>query len=225
MGMERDTVVRAINGDPHAYESIVEEFTPTVRGAAFGLCGDHELAADITQDVFATAYLKLATVRDPDALPGWLMAVTRSCARAARRSTAAVEPSTAAASLEDTVIAADEARRARLAVEALPPAERLPMALHCFAGHRLSEIAELCEVPLSTVKKRMRVARARLLRGDPEMTTEPSSTTPTTDAVRLFAALPRATRRSSPRSSTPDPISSTSVKGGPTTTRWPTGCR
>ena len=58
------------------------------------------------------------------------------------------------------------------AVEALPSDLRLPMVLHYFAGHTLAEIASLCDLPVSTVKKRMRVARARLREGMDDMAEE-----------------------------------------------------
>ena len=48
------------------------------------------------------------------------------------------------------------------AAEGLPADLRLPLVLHYFVGQPLAAIAELCDLPLSTVKQRMRVARARL---------------------------------------------------------------
>jgi len=193
--MDREIVVGACAGDAGAFAAIVEEFTPTVLAAAYGLCGDRHLAADIAQEVFATAYLQIPTLRDPSALPGWLIAITRSSARVARPRRVEGVAEVATPAVDEQVIAADEARRVRRAVEALPTAERLPMALHYFAGLRLVDIAELCDLPVSTIKKRMRVARGRLrLQGsemnmnNPTFVSDDARSDPS-DVVRMFSAM------------------------------------
>ncbi len=187
-------VIAACAGDADAFAALIDEFTPTVYAVAFGLSGDEHLAADITQEAFTTAYLKLDTLRDPAALPGWLVAVTRSAARVARPSRPVASVRDFVASVDDDVVRADEARRVRRAVEALPAVERLPMALHYFAGRPLAEVAELCDVPLSTVKKRMRTARARIRRGEPKMTTNEATLigaerSGPSDSARMFSAM------------------------------------
>jgi RNA polymerase sigma-70 factor, ECF subfamily len=198
MGVEREIVEAARGGDPGAFNALVEDFTPTVFAAAYGWCGDRHLAADIAQEVFTIAYVKLDTLRDPAAIAGWLMTITRTVARRATRGrplAATAEPQVAP--VEDEVIAADEARRVRYAVEALPTDLRVPIVLHYFAGRPLSEIAELCSVPLSTVKKRMRDARARIRRGGLDMDHQRAETMLgaanrgliATDTIRVFTAL------------------------------------
>ena len=193
--MEPDIVAKACAGDATAFAAIVEEFTPTVLAAAYGWCGDQHLAADVAQEVFATAYVKIATLRDPAALPGWLMAITRSSARVARPSRVAASFDVVAPGVDDEVVAADEARRVRRAVEALPATERLPMALHYFAGQRLADIAELCDLPLSTVKKRMRTARGRIRQQGSEMIMDNSplvfdeTGSDPSDVVRMYSAM------------------------------------
>jgi RNA polymerase sigma-70 factor (ECF subfamily) len=193
--MEREIVVAACGGDAGAFAAIVEEFTPTVLAAAYGLCGDRHLAADIAQEVFATAYVEIPTLRDPAAVAGWLMAITRSSARVARPRRVAAPVDVATPGVDDQVVAADEARRLRQAVETLPTAERLPMALHYFAGRRLADIAELCDLPVSTVKKRMRTARRRIRQHGIEMTMDnpllssDDSRSDPSDVVRMFSAM------------------------------------
>jgi hypothetical protein len=69
------------------------------------------------------------------------------------------------------------------------------MVLHYFAGHPLGEIAELCDQPLSTVKKRMRVARARLREGMDDMAEEmlcklrPDPAADPSDVIRMYTAM------------------------------------
>lgn len=195
-GVKREIVEAAVAGDPAAFNALVEDFTPTVLAAAYGWCGDRNLAADVAQEVFAIAWVKLATLREPAAIAGWLMAITRTVARRAkRRQPMPVVTEVGAAHVEADVIAADEARRLRQAVEALPAEQRVPIVLHYFAGRPLAEIAELCDVPLSTVKKRMRDGRARIRRGGLDMNDRSTTTLAfagdqsPSDAVRVFAAL------------------------------------
>jgi RNA polymerase sigma factor (sigma-70 family) len=190
------TIVRAAQcGDTDALATIVDEFMPTVLAAAYGWCGDWDLAGDIAQEVFATLLARLGDLRDPAALPGWLLAVVRSSARRERRAPHSVPFEAAPPGPEELVIARDEAQRVRLALEALPPELRVPMALHYFAALPLAEIAALCELPLSTVKQRMRVARARLREGLDEMADEmtlalrPDPQSDPTDVIRMYTAM------------------------------------
>ena len=95
MGVERGTIEAAIAGDPAALAAVVEEFWPTVLGTAYVLVGDLDRAADVTQEVFARVVVGLGGVRDPAALPGWLMAVTRTVARTPGRMVPRLAPAPA----------------------------------------------------------------------------------------------------------------------------------
>jgi RNA polymerase sigma factor (sigma-70 family) len=193
--MEREIVEAAVEGDGAALAAVVDEFTPTVLGAAYGLCGDLQRAGDIAQEVFAIAAARIGELREPAALPGWLMALTRTAARRHRRVDPAVPPAPAGPGPEDLAVARDEARRVRRAVEALPGPQRLPVVLHYFAGLALADLAALCGLPLSTVKQRMRLARARLREEMDTMTdtieagVRPDPADDPSDVIRLYAAL------------------------------------
>ena len=86
-------VTQAKNGDQQAWNALVERYAPLV----WSICRRHQLAAADADDVGQTVWLhlvdKLATIRDPAALPGWLATTTRrECSqvlRAARRPQAA----------------------------------------------------------------------------------------------------------------------------------------
>lgn len=188
--MDAGLVERAQRGEADALAAIVDDLTPTVLGAAYGLCGDWDFAADIAQESFATMLVRLGDLREPAALPGWMMAVVRTSARRARPKPLRLPPVEQPTGIEDVVLARDEARRLRDALEALDASLRLPMVLHYFAALPLADIAALCELPLSTVKKRMRVARARL-REEIEMETacKPAEGMDPSDAIRLYTAM------------------------------------
>jgi RNA polymerase sigma-70 factor (ECF subfamily) len=199
--MERDRLVSLVTaaqrGDAAAWSPLVEEFLSTVVGTAYGLCGDSDLAHDIAHETFAIAIDHVRDVREPAAFAGWLTAIARSvAARTLRPERSAVihaEPFVDAP--ESEVIAADESARLRSAVESLPESQRLPIVLHYYAQLALADIATLCELPLSTVKQRMRVARARLREASNTMTDDtlsrlrPQANTSASAVIQLFCAL------------------------------------
>lgn len=161
------TVEAAQAGDTDALGRLVEEFARTVLGAAYGWCGDWDRAQDIAQEAFAIAIERLGELREPAAFPGWMHALVRTAAGRSRRTRGGIDldEGEIGASLpgpEEEAATRDEAARLRSAVEALPPALRLPVVLHYFAGLAVADVADLCGVPVSTVKKRMRDARERL---------------------------------------------------------------
>ena len=89
MGVELLTIEAAQQGDREALAAIVDDFMPTVLGARTDSAATGTLAGDIAQEVFATLVVRLGDLRDPAALPGWLMAVVRSSASTAASGTPA----------------------------------------------------------------------------------------------------------------------------------------
>ena len=70
-------VERAVAGDERAWAAIVERFAPLVWSICrrFGL--NHHDLDDVAQAVWLRLLDHLATIRTPDALPGWLATTTR----------------------------------------------------------------------------------------------------------------------------------------------------
>jgi RNA polymerase sigma factor (sigma-70 family) len=70
-------VTDAIGGDKHAWDALVERYAPLV----WSICRRYRLDRADTEDVAQTVWLRLAgqldRLRDPDALPGWLVTTTR----------------------------------------------------------------------------------------------------------------------------------------------------
>jgi RNA polymerase sigma factor (sigma-70 family) len=193
----------AQRGDLAAFAELVVAFQDLAVGTAFGWLSDIELAREATQEAFLDAHLHLKALREPAAFPAWLRTlVIKHCDRVTRR------PRPRLASLEfafdvpaaildpDAEVAeAERAEWLRLAVEGLPAKERLVVALHYFADTSGPALAGFLELPLSTVKKRLRRARARLREeGDRLMqntidTLRPSRTGEFADEVTFFIAL------------------------------------
>ncbi len=196
-------VERAQRGDLAAFAELVVAFQDLAVGTAFGWLGEIELARDATQEAFLDAHLHLPELREPVTFPAWLRTlVVKHCDRVTRRPRAVLAPLevahhvlATAADPDSEIAAAERAEWLRLAVEGLPAKERLVVALHYFAGVSGPALADFLDLPLSTVKKRLRRARARLREeGDRLMqktidTLRPSRTGVFADEVTFFIAL------------------------------------
>ncbi|HTO58861.1 MAG TPA: sigma-70 family RNA polymerase sigma factor [Pseudomonadales bacterium] len=171
--MQRDEVAiveQARRGDLAAFAELVARFQDLAVGTAFGWLGDIESARDASQEAFLEAYLQLGALREAAAFPAWLRTlVVKHCDRVTRRRRvrlASIDAASEVPSPECDPLAGladdERARWLRLAVEGLPPRERAVVALHYFADVPGPELARFLELPLSTIKRRLRRARARL---------------------------------------------------------------
>jgi RNA polymerase sigma factor (sigma-70 family) len=159
---DADLVCRARQGDPEAFTELVERYRDAIYGLAFHYLHDFEDARDVAQEVFLQAYLHLDQLRDPARFGPWLRQVTVNQCRMWRRQRPREEPlegrPETAASREplETQLAV------RQALFCLSEASRLTLILFYMQGRSLREIAAFLDVPVTTVKSRLRNARARL---------------------------------------------------------------
>jgi|GEM_PF-2968951 len=198
-----DVVERARGGDLAAFSELVVAFQDLAVGTAFGWLGEIELARDVTQEAFLEAHLQLHQLREPAAFPAWLRTlVIKHCDRATRRKRVplaeinlAHRVPAPAVDADAEIAAAERARWLRLAVEGLPATERIVVALHYFADVSGPELARFLERPLSTIKQRLRRARARLREDGDQLMQQtidkmrPSRTGEFADLVTFFLAL------------------------------------
>ncbi|WP_340539026.1 RNA polymerase sigma factor [Nocardioides sp. GXZ039] len=105
-------VSAAQEGDPHAWNAIVDRFLPLVEA----IVRRHRLSEADGDDVSQTVWLRLVehldSLREPDALPGWIRTTARhECLRllAARARTRAADPQTdGVLDVADDDVAADD---------------------------------------------------------------------------------------------------------------------
>ena len=179
-------VERARRGEPAAVRQLVERHRGPLLGMATAWLKDAADAEDAVQDALVEGLLRLDQLRDPAALGAWLRrVVVKHCDRRTRRA----RPDRPG---PDDAIARPEAgprtEGLRAAVEALDEHERLVVALHYFGEAPQREVAELLELPLATVKKRLERARRKLgaaLEAEPE----PPRRARFADRIALFLAL------------------------------------
>jgi len=80
-----DLVRLARDGDPAAFQLLVERHLPMARARAARLCPQPDDADDAVQDAFLQAFLALDRLRDPDRFAAWLGGIVGNVCRAQRR--------------------------------------------------------------------------------------------------------------------------------------------
>jgi RNA polymerase sigma-70 factor, ECF subfamily len=164
-------VRRAQRGNREAFGSLVEQFHPTVYAIALRRLGNPSDALELTQDVFLHILKRIKQLREPERFAGWLrqVAVRMAINRATRRM---APPCVETVVLEGAYQSPDEpleqliererAERVWDALGRLKSMDREALDAFYIRGHSLLEIAEMLDVPLGTVKRRLHTARKRL---------------------------------------------------------------
>jgi len=169
------TTVAAVQNDgtqrQNAFTELASRFQDMAFGCAYASVGDFHLAEDVAQEAFLAAYENLDQLKDPEAFPGWFRQIVLSKSnrqvRAKKPTVEADSPNTQAlaASSPDPEAALETHQTQTLvhqAIAALPDHERLVTTHFYLTGYSQQEIAELLELPVTTVKKRLQRARQRL---------------------------------------------------------------
>jgi RNA polymerase sigma-70 factor, ECF subfamily len=166
-------VRRAQAGDREAFGELVEQFQPTVYAIALRRLGNPSDALEMTQEIFLHVLQRIRQLREPERFAGWLrqVAVRMAINRATRRlAPSTVESSVLEGAYEsgdeplDQLISRERAERLWEALGRLKSLDREALDAFYIRGHSLIEIAELLDVPLGTVKRRLHTARKRLKR-------------------------------------------------------------
>ncbi len=77
---ERDAgwVVAAVSGDPAAFGRLYDAWFDKAYDVALRIGRDREVAAEVTQDAFLSAWRNLGRLEDPGAFGGWLLRIARN---------------------------------------------------------------------------------------------------------------------------------------------------
>ncbi|MBZ5552461.1 MAG: sigma-70 family RNA polymerase sigma factor [Acidobacteriia bacterium] len=169
-------VKRTVRGDTHAYDELVVRWQRVIYNLVYRMLGKEHEAEEVCQDAFTAAYLNLKNFRREAKFSSWLyrIAINLSTSHLRKRQRTAWESldemrekGTMAdleavqwnvgprPSIEDHAIEQDRARRVRGAMDHLPPDCRIVLILKEYHGLTFKEIAEVLNVPTSTVKTRM----------------------------------------------------------------------
>lgn len=163
----------ARRGDIGAFEQIYHRHAAAAFSVACAILRDHRLAEEATQDAFLAVWRRAGDYRpEVGSLRTWLVTILRNRCIDALRCTArdpryatSEELDRHGSELDATpaeVIRCEEADAVRSVLASLPAEQRSAIALAYFAGLTHVEIARRLEVPLGTVKGRLRLGLERL---------------------------------------------------------------
>jgi RNA polymerase sigma factor (sigma-70 family) len=76
-GVDSDIIERCLKGDQAAWKDLVARYQRLVYSIAHVFCSNPEDVSDVFQQVWLELYQQLADLRNVEALPAWLMTVTR----------------------------------------------------------------------------------------------------------------------------------------------------
>ena len=148
-----------------ALNRLMDTYGTNVLRVCYLYLRDHALAQDASQTTFLKAWQALDTLREGDTEKAWLTAIAVNTCRSILRSRehrlysrnpdmdCLPEPSTSAASPDDTVLRA---------VASLPDKYREVVVLHYYQSLPATDIARILRIPQGTVRTRLARARSML---------------------------------------------------------------
>ena len=158
-----ETTVRlAADGDQAAFAALVDEHHAAMARVAYVVAGDAEVAADAVQSAWEVAWRRLRTLRHPDRIRAWLVAIVANEARQSlrrQRRTTSTDPSVLEMPGPDDAANSIDLVDLQDALKSLKPDERSLLALRYVAGLDSTEIAAQLRMTPSGVRSRL----ARLL--------------------------------------------------------------
>ena len=178
LAREASLQARLIARDEGALVELVELVTPWLLGITLGMLSDRDEAEEVVQEAFTIAWRRVDLFdRESGRLLPWLLRIARNRAidrlRGRRRRVAKLRRLEAYRAPGEGVTPAvepDESARpgwhvhdaVHRALAMLPEDQRTVVDLAYFEGLTQSEIAERLEIPLGTVKTRLRLAFDKL---------------------------------------------------------------
>ncbi len=170
-----ELVQRARQGDLDAFNALVEAYQRQVYRVAYRLVGDPDLAEDVAQETFLSAWKGLSRFRG-GSFRAWILQIAANAARdllrrQRRRPALSLDafetpppnqplPARTSSSPEAAALSGELAACLEAALRELPEPFRAAVILRDVEGLTYQEIAQILDVPLGTV--RSRIARGRL---------------------------------------------------------------
>ena len=158
-------------GDADSIREVYRSHHVAVRAFAGRLLGDAAAAEDLVHDVFVALPRAVRRFRGDSSFEGFLIGMAVNLARRHLRSSKrrrealsrfSVEPSFAPTRPDQAASERELALRLMRALDELPDKLRVSFVLVQIEERDASEVAALLRVPASTVRARVRAARARL---------------------------------------------------------------
>lgn len=171
---EQSLLLEAIRGDEYSFAELVRRWEKKIFGFVFRYTGNREDSQDVLQNTFLKVYRNLDQLQDPERFPAWLYRIALNECRirfrrgerirskeisfqASEDDSSVGESQQGVSTVTPEQIAAGREEMGRMmdAFALLPAEQREVILMREYQGLRFREIAELLELPLSTVKSRL----------------------------------------------------------------------
>lgn len=174
--VDRDLVVRTLEGDQEAFESIVRNYQRRVYAVTLRMTRRHQVADDITQETFVRAYTQLHRFELGRPLAPWLtriavnLSINHLTGRVKREQSLEDDKSVDRLKTADenspdplkSLLSSEFAHALARAVEKLPPEQKAVFVLRVHEEMRYQEIADSLGISSGTVMSRLYRARSKL---------------------------------------------------------------
>lgn len=170
--VDEDLVLKVAEGDRRAFLELYDRHASRVYALALRMLGEGMAAEDVTQEVFIKLWSRAETYRPRrGSLITWLLTIARRTAldriRFEGRRPLPAEPADEQVGWDHLVNGNSETEEARwrslrFAVMDLPSEQRLVIEHAYYFGLSQSQIAAQLDIPLGTVKTRMRLGMEKL---------------------------------------------------------------
>ena len=164
------------SGDPRAFEVLYDRHGGAAFSLAYRMVGKRAVAEDIVQEAFLSIWRsKVRYEREKGSVRTWVLgivhhrtidALRRNLVHERRRASAeGIEERQEAKELTDVEAARrEEAREVRAALQSLPGEQSRVIELAYYGGFTHTQIAEMLDMPVGTVKGRMRLGLEKMRR-------------------------------------------------------------
>ncbi len=168
------TLVR--HGEALAFEVLYDRHSNVAFSLAYRICGTRPAAEDVVQESFLSLWRSGARYdRTRGSVRTWVLGIVhnrsidwlrRSLGHDRRRAAeeGVVERVESPEHTDVEVARRDEAREIRAALDELPDEQSRVIELAFYGGYTHSEIAELLDAPIGTIKGRMRLGMEKMRR-------------------------------------------------------------
>jgi RNA polymerase sigma factor (sigma-70 family) len=160
--------VRCQLGEPEAFDALVQRWHAPLCRYVTHLLGRDDVMDDVVQDAWLRVLRALPALRDARRFRAWLFGIARRSAmdqlrrRYAEPNFVPVEDAHGAESDEEDDALSEALSFLQERLLLLPVTEREVLDLFYLQGLTLAQIAEVCDVPVGTVKSRLFRARQLL---------------------------------------------------------------
>ena len=166
----------AQGGDPRAFEALYDRHGGAAFSLAYRMVGTRAVAEDIVQEAFLSIWRsKVRYDRGRGSVRTWVLgivhhrtidALRRNLVHERRRASAeGIEERHEAPELTDVeAVRREEAREVRAALQMLPGEQSRVIELAYYGGFTHTQIAEMLDMPVGTVKGRMRLGLEKMRR-------------------------------------------------------------